>query len=248
MKKILLSSLVVSQSLFAIVSITPIDIGEQVGVHGNIAGSLETKRGNTEKDSYKASTKIVYDNNSTGVTWGEINGEYGKTNNQTDTNNIYLHIRHIHALNAKTLRAEGFVQVQSDRFKQIRRRSLLGADLRYKLEFLKNAKGYIAGGLMGEKIDYISTVDSDENNIRVSSYLSYSIDLTKDAQLSALVYYQPKVDDFNDYINTNKVTLELKVYKELYLNFGISYDIDSKPPVGVKSNDFTQNTSFIYKF
>ena len=65
---------------------------------------------------------------------------------------------------------------------------------------------------------------------------------------SAVLYYQPKFEDMSDYIFSNGLELEVLVYKTLYLSFVTYYDIDSKPAVGVKYTDFTQKTSFIYKF
>ena len=247
MKKILLLTLLASQYLFAIISISPVDIGDKAGLSGNVAASLETKRGNTDTDNYKAGLKINYDDNVSAVTWGEIAGSYGKSNDVVDTNKLYLHIRHIHALTPEVVRAEGFIQIQEDRYKDIKQRFLYGGDIRFKLpKTFKKSKAFIAIGAFNEHITYID--ENVENNLRINSYLAYTAKLNKTSEVSYSLYYQPKIDDFSDYIESHKLNLKINVYKKLFLNFRITYDVDSKPANDLKKYDFYQETAFTLAF
>jgi len=63
-----------------------------------------------------------------------------------------------------------------------------------------------------------------------------------------VAYYQPKVGDINDYVISNALELKILIYEKLYISFLISYNKDAKPAQGVKRVDFSQATSFIYKF
>lgn len=235
-------------SLFALVTISPVDVGTHPGLFNQIAISLETKRGNSEKDNYKGSWRATYDSNASYVTWLEFSGEYGKSNNQKDTNKLFSHLRHIHKTPLENLNVEFFAQLQDDEFKLIKNRTLAGAGVRYKITPLfLNDKVYLGLGGMNERISY-SSQDPRENNTRVSSYLSYTLNFSDTSQLSYMLYYQPLVEDFSDYVNLHVAELKLRIAKKLFLQFSLSYEIDSTPAIDVKKHDFTQNTAFVFEF
>ncbi len=248
MKILIISLLLLTQQLFALVSIVPVEIGENPGLHGKTALSLETKRGNTHKDNYKLAVRFDYDDNRSNHTWIEMSGEYGESNHVKDTNKLYLHLRHIHALHNKNTCAESFLQAQDDEFKLIKRRYVAGAGLRLKIfEIFHGGKGYLGAGGMYENIQYTS-IDPREHNFRLSSYFAYTIKLADDSDLSYTAFYQPKINNFSDYVSAQKLSLKLHIYKRLYLNFQLAYDVDNNPPIGVEEYDFTQTTSFVFDF
>lgn len=248
MKTVIISLLLLTQQLFALVSIVPVEIGEDPGSHGKVAISLETKRGNTHKDNYKLGLRFDYDNNESYHTWIEMSGEYGESNYVKDTNKLYLHLRHIHALSDKTICVEAFTQAQDNEFKLIQRRLLGGAGIRFKIfELFNEGKGYLGVGALYEDIQYTSN-DPKEDNFRLNSYFAYTIKLGDDSDLSYTIFYQPKMDEFSDYVSSQKLALKLHVYKRLYLNFQVAYDVDSNPPMDVEEYDFTQTTSFVFDF
>lgn len=251
MNKIILATLITTQCLFALVTIAPVDIGEKPGLSGGIEAGLETKRGNTDKDAYKASTRIAYDDNSSYVIWGELSGEYGKSNGVEDTNKAFSHIRYIHSLtDDENLRYELFAQLESDDFRQINSRVLSGGGLRYKLfNSESKGKGYFGFGGFYEGIRYKNPqVDPSEDNMRLNTYLAYKVGLSNKSSFSCTLYYQPKIDEFSDYVQSSQVELKLQVFEDLYLKFNASWNVDSKPPVGVKKSDFVQTTTFVFNF
>ncbi|MDA3907630.1 MAG: DUF481 domain-containing protein [Sulfurimonas sp.] len=251
MKKILLIAILTTQYLFALVSITPVELGEKPGLSGKFEAGLETKRGNTDKDNYKASLRVNYDNNESYVIWGEFSGEYGESNYVKDTNKAFSHLRYIHSLtNDENLRYELFAQLESDEFRQINSRTLGGAGLRYRVfNSLKNGKGFFGLGSFYEKIEYNNPqINPSEDNVRLNSYLAYRIDISDMSTFSYVLYYQPKVDDYTDYIVSNQLELKLHILKKLFLKLNVTLDEDSNPPIGVKKTDFTQTTTFVFDF
>lgn len=249
MKKLILMTIVATQTLLALVSIQPVEIGVQPGITGKVEAGFETKRGNTDKDNYKASLRVVYDSNKDYVTWAELSGEYGESNKVEDTNKAYIHLRYIHALTKDNLRGELFFQSQENKFKNIKRRRLGGAGVRYKLfSFFEKDNSYLGLGAFYESILYTTALDEDENTYRLNSYFAYTTPFGDDSTFTYTLYYQPSFDKFNDYIVTNSLELKLHIYKELFLKFNIKYDKDTKPPLGVEDYDFTQTTSFVYNF
>jgi len=251
MKLLILLLLTTTQYLFALISIVPIGIGEEPGTTGSFEAGLETKRGNTHKDNYKTAVRVNYDNNSTYVLWGEISGEYGKANHVEDTNKIYSHMRFIHTLNSKLLNGEIFLQSQEDKFKALAKRRLAGGGLRLELfETLKGGKGYFGFGGFYEYIKHTDpSADPDEGNIRLNSYLSYAVKLAEDSTLAYTMYYQPRIDQFSDYVIANKFELQLHIYLELFLKFSVYYDVDSAHPSSINEDyDFGQTTTFVINF
>ncbi|WP_373035703.1 YdiY family protein [Sulfurimonas sp.] len=251
MKKILLIGILTTQYLFALISIAPVELGEKPGLSGKFEAGLETKRGNTDKDNYKASVRINYDNNASYVIWGEFSGEYGESNYVKDTNKAFSHLRYIHSLtDDENLRYELFAQLESDEFRRINSRLLGGAGLRYRVfNSPKNGKGFFGLGGFYEDIEYTnSQIDPSEDNVRLNSYLAYSVALSDISTFSYVLYYQPKVDDYSDYVFSNELELKLNILKKLFLKLSVTLNEDSNPPVGVKKTDFTQTTTFLFNF
>lgn len=248
MKLILLLLFITSQTLFGLISIAPVKIAEKPGLHGKVSTALQTRRGSTKKENYKAAFRIAYDNNSTFVIWSEISAEYGKSNDVEDTNRLYMHIRYIYAITQEVIRGEILGQLQRDKFKLIRERAISGAGLRFKaFELFESSKGYLGVGGFYENINYTSS-DPTESHIRLNNYFTYTTGLSDSSSLSYTLYYQPVLDNFNDYIESHKFQLKVHVFKELSLNFKLSYDVDSKPPAGINRYDFYQETSFVFEF
>jgi len=250
MKSLLLITLLTIQHLFALVTITPVEIGDKPGFSSTVEAALETKRGNTDTDSYKASARVTYDSNTTYVSWAEISGAYGKANGEENTNKLFFHARYIHAITEESIRGETFLQLENDEFKNINSRALGGIGARFKLHgIVQNSRGYLGIGAFYEDIVYNDPlINPSEENIRANAYFAYSINLNPTSLLAYTLYYQPKVNDLGDNVQSHEVELKLNIYKDLFLKFSLSYNTDSKPAVGVEKYDFTQNTSFIFNF
>ncbi|WP_457744662.1 DUF481 domain-containing protein [Sulfurimonas sp.] len=234
-------------NLYAIVSISPVDIGENPGFTGGVNGSFDTRRGNTESDNYTAGLKVSYDNNISYLMWGEFSFSYGEASGVKNTNNSYTHIRYIRRIK-KSLEWEAFVQSQSNEFTNVDERLLAGGGLRVHINSARLGSLYFGLGFFYEYITYTTKIDTDEENIRGNTYIAYKKDITKDAKFSYVIYYQPLIKNFSDYVISNAAELNILIYKKLYVNFNLTYNKDSKPAIGIKQVDISQKTSFIYKF
>jgi len=247
MKYLLLTLILFTQSLFALISITPVEIGTKAGVHGFTELSLQTQRGNTDKDNYQGALKVIYDNNTTFVTWVEISAKYGETNKVEDTNNAYLHFRYIYALSPEYLRVELFTQLQKDKFQLIKHKEINGLGLRVQLSHIFNSgNGYFGIGGFSEAINYSD--NTYKHNIRLNSYLTYQMQINEKSELSYSFYYQPLYNNLSNTVTTHAFALKVEIYKELFLQLKATYNLDTTPAVSVKKENFTQNTSFIFNF
>jgi len=232
----------------AIITIAPVDIGQKPGTSGMVKGSFETKRGNTDVDNYSAGLRVQYDNNKSYVLWSDFTFSYGMSSGVTNTNKTYAHIRYIHKLYKKSVDWEVFVQSETNEFTKVKHRYLGGGGLRFQNETKSWGQVHIGIGSFYEDIEYTTSVDLRERNIRINSYMAYTKNFTQESSLSYVFYYQPKIDEPSDYITSHGLELTVYIYKELYISLVFYYDYDSKPAIGVKKEDITQKTSFIYKF
>ncbi|MEA1982889.1 MAG: DUF481 domain-containing protein [Campylobacterota bacterium] len=248
MKFIVLCILVVG-NLFGVITIAPAKIGDKPGFSGVLKGSLETKRGNSDVDNYSAGLRAKYDSNTSYLLWSDFTFSYGKASGEINTNKTYAHVRYLHTFfDISSLNYEAFVQSETNEFTNVADRLLLGGGLRYNADLKEYGNVFIGLGGFYENIRYLTLNDPKEKNSRLNSYISYTKSFDKDSKLSYVLYYQPKLEEVSDYIFSNGFELQVLIYESFYLNFVLYYDIDSKPAFDVKESDFTQKTSFIYKF
>lgn len=237
-------------SLFGIVNISPNEVGLRPGVAGYIQAAVNNQRGNTDKDEYDFSSSISYDNNHSYVTWLDFNYVYGDVGGVTNENKAYAHYRFLHTLFDPDWNWELFAQNQGDDFRQIERRLLGGAGLRWR--FLSSeafGRIYFGSGAYYEYLNYTDPqIDPKEYNTRLNFYLSYTKKFGKDARVSLSSYYQPKVNNFHDYYTYSGASLLLYIYGTIYLKMSVSYASDSIPAVGVKRDDFQHTSSIGWKF
>ena len=237
--------------LQALITITPVELGEKPGYSGKVGVSLSTKRGNSDTDAYKFASRLTYDDNRSYVTWLQIAGEYGKASGVKNVQKLYAHLRYIHNITDKYHVYELAAQTEEDEFRLIRHRRLVAAGYRHR--FFQNdakLKAFVGVGAIYENIRYTDPqTNPNENNARASTYASLSYMFKKDMSASVISYYQPKFSDTEDFVTVNTFELKLKIVDRLFLNFTLHYNYDSRPAIGVASKyDFSQDTAFIYQF
>lgn len=235
--------------LHALITITPVELGEKPGHSGKVGVSLSTKRGNSDTDAYKLASRLMYDNNISYVTWLQIAGEYGKASGVKNVQKLYAHLRYIHNLTDRYNVYELAAQTEEDEFRLIQSRRLVAAGYRHRFfQRNKKLKAFVGLGAIYEIIRYTQD-NPNEKNARASMYASLSYRFKKDMSTSVISYYQPKFDDTADFVTVNTFELKLKIIDKLFLNFTLHYNYDSQPALGVESKyDFSQDTAFIYEF
>ena len=232
----------------AIITIAPVEIGAKPGLSGKLSASLQTKRGNTDKDEYSGGLRIQYDSNTTYLFWGDIIGSYGEASGSTNTNKFYTHLRYLNKLNKDSLTAEVFVQSEGNEFTNVKYRRLAGGGLRYKFSESSFGKFFIGAGAFFEQIRYTSEIDPDESNVRINSYISYTKEFGDKSKVAYVGYYQPNTEDFEDIVISNGLELKIHVVEKLYITLQVYYDVDTKPAIGIEESDFTQKTLFLWEF
>ena len=237
-------------SLFAIINISPNEVGLRPGVSGYVQAAVNNQRGNTYKDEYNLASRISYDNNKSYVTWIDFNYAYGTAQGIENENKAYAHYRFLHTMYTEDWNWELFVQNEGDDFRKIQRRLLGGTGVRWR--FLNSqAFGRIYLGVGGyyEYLNYTTpSVNPVEHNSRMNLYIAYTKKFGKDARVSLASYYQPKMNAIADYYTYSGVSLLFYVYGAIYLKMEVHYTSDSMPAIGVKRDDFQHKASIGWKF
>lgn len=257
MKNIFLMLLVVLTPLLAIVDIAPQEVGEKPGVSGNIAGSYIGKSGNTEKNEYDFSGKIQYDSNDDFLAFLQGSYEFAESKGVKIEDQKFFHFRFLNKLNDESLYGEFFSQYKQDIFKDISNRWLNGVNVRWRFvnspEF---GKLYVGVGVLFENIQYTNSptepagtmIQPNENSLRLNTYMAYKHNLSSNAKLNMIGYYQPNLEQNSDYYASYTAELELHIIKEAYLSLIYRYEYDSKPAISVEKTDRTIKTSIVWKF
>jgi putative salt-induced outer membrane protein YdiY len=248
--RVLLLFLYLISTSHALVSIAPVDIGAKPGLSGNLSGSVSGKSGNTEKEEYALGGRLQYDEGSRYVVWGVLTYEYGTSEGVKNEDKTYAHLRYIRALYDGDWCGELFVQTEQDSFREINDRSLAGAGARWRFfDSQEWGRGYAGLGVFFEKVAYShDTLNPDEHNRRLNSYIAYTKRFMAASKVSYIGYYQPRFGEYDDFVALQSLELIVPVYGKLSLSLAFTYDYDSRPPAGVEKRDTAYKTALFWEF
>ena len=143
-------------------------------------------------------------------------------------NNRFAHLRYNYKVNA-WLRWEVFTQILNNVITQIHTRFLVGTGPRFKLLKTKYVRMYAATLAMYEREKDITVPIIYHNDIRSSSYFSFTITPRENIELISTTFYQPLYRDFSDYRILNQAKLKVKASKHFSLSVNWDYLYDSAP-------------------
>ena len=253
-KIILLNLMAYSVSTHAIVSVDDVKIDpltQELGVKATINLDLQGKNGNTKNARYSFGTKLQsYNPDSTQLLI--LNYEYGESSGVKDTDNGYLHLRHVWYYTEDTF-LELFAQVEDDEFKRLSIRQLAGGGARFKLiENPVKHSAFLGAGAFYSKEeleDTPTTTDGGtERTTRLNIYQVYKYQLNDSARLLNTLYYQPDIKEFSDYRLLDKFTFQVDINKSMSINISLDIARDNKPPQDVEQTDTSYKTGFEYRF
>jgi len=176
-------------------------------------------------------------------------GSYGflKTNGVENVSNAYLHIRYNKKLN-NWLRWEIFGQYQNNAITQIDSRFLFGTGPRFKLIKVKKFRMYTGCLFMYEREKEKTDPVIVHNDLRNSSYISFSWNPRENIELTSTTYYQPLLKKFADYRVMNQLGFKINATPHFGMETKWSYLYDSYPAGEAPKAPFLFSTGFSYDF
>ncbi|NOG44413.1 MAG: DUF481 domain-containing protein [Calditrichaeota bacterium] len=170
-----------------------------------------------------------------------VSGDFGWEDRKSFSNSLLFHLRNIHDLSAR-FKLELFVQLDYDKEHLLISRKLTGAGLRSHLFSLGSDKLWIGNSIFfeQEKYDLPKTAkhDSELNNLRISTYLTFKKKIKEYINWDSVVYYQPMLDQLGDYKIIGETGLTFEIEDQISLAIGFNYRFDSIPADGIKKNDY----------
>jgi len=143
-------------------------------------------------------------------------------------NNSFFHLRFNRKLN-DWLRCEIFAQAQNNLITQMRARILFGTGPRFKILSNKIIRLYAASLVMYEREKENTRPFIKHNDLRSSSYISFTITPISNVELISTTFYQPLFKKISDYRILNEATLKVKATKHFSLSANWQYLHDRFP-------------------
>jgi Protein of unknown function, DUF481 len=178
-----------------------------------------------------------------------IMGQYGflKAGGQKFIRNGFGHLRYNRKFN-NLLRWEAFVQAQNNFITQIDSRYLIGTGPRFKLADTKSFHLYAACLFMYE-YEKESTVPAVvHNDIRNSSYISFTIKLDQMVELISTTFYQPLLKKMSDFRILNEAQLRIKTGKHFAFTVQWNYLHDRFPAGNAPQTTYDLEMGLQYGF
>lgn len=220
------------------------------GFSGSINVDALAQTGNTDFQLLGLGGRLNF-NRISGYTFLVFSGEHGWNEGKQFSNELITHIRNVEALE-DWLQFEAFVQFDYNRKRKLVSRELIGAGLRYKIITSENFRFRLGTAYFFEAEQYNLDEQAlhDKHTIahRVSSYITFEIDLKNDITFLSVSYFQPDLKDFADYrmISENSIILNLSKSFDFNIKFNLRYD--ATPPDEIKDLDTITKFGLTFNF
>lgn len=170
-----------------------------------------------------------------------------KTGNSEVANALTHHFRFKVKLN-KWISAEIYTQGQFNKVLMIQERYLLGSGPRFRVIRTDSFRLYTGHSLMYEYEKSSAVPHSIARNLRISNYVSFTWQASKNFTLIHTSYFQPLANMISDFRYFAQTDLFFAITKKLRFKSSYYFTYDSKPVQGVVKNThlFTSGISFSF--
>jgi hypothetical protein len=202
---------------------------DSVGWKGSLNASMSLTQNTTKIFGASVGAHLQYKTSNDQGLW-LILGQYGflKSGGQKFISNSLGHIRYNRKVN-NVIRWEVFGQLQYNLITKIKLRSLLGTGPRFRIVKKEKFRLYAACLFMYENEKELTTPVVRHNDLRNSSYVSFTIIPKDNIQIISTTFYQPLLKKFNDYRMLNQVVFAVEATKGFTMTLNWEYLYDSSP-------------------
>ena len=222
----------------------------KLGFTGNLNFEAVAVTGNTDFQLLDIGGRLNY-NYGDDYTFLVLDAGYGWESGNPFVGQMFAHLRHV-ITPAQIYQVELFTQYDNNKKRLLLNRELIGGGIRFRLLTEDDFKFRLGIAYMFEAEDYDLSASSIHGNStkahRMSSYVTFNYDLVENLSFVSVTYYQPKLDDWNDYkiVSENALVIDPGKLVDLYIKFNLRFD--SFPPDGIKKNDTTTKMGISFKF
>jgi hypothetical protein len=174
------------------------------------------------------------------------NLDFIRADRENFENRGYEHFRYNYKVR-DWLTWEAFAQAQYNKPLRLDFRGLVGTGPRFKVFVTKQARAYVASLVMIER-ENITGSPSVNRDVRLGSYVSFTVEPNPKVRLVSTTYYQPNVRAPSDYRLASDSTFSAGVTQKLAVFASFSVLYDTRPPLGVVSSSYTFKNGIVYGF
>ncbi len=174
--------------------------------------------------------------------------DFKEANDDALVNKGIQHLRYNYAFKPK-VSWEAFAQSQYDAISKISFRGLLGSGFRFTLWNNPKYKIFLGNLFMYEYEE--NKIDEERfyhRDFRGSSYLSCSLHPSDAVSFVSTTYYQPRLNNFEDYRLSNETSLALRIFKNLAFKSTFTYVYDAFPVEGIPNTQYKFTNGILYSF
>jgi hypothetical protein len=233
-----LALLVRTASAFGQVNVEPLRAQvKDKGFGARVAFSAAGYAGNTQ-GMVLGSSGFVGFHSVRHLAYMAASGNFAKLGGVVSIANWFAHVRHDYELGWR-VSWEAFAQLESDRFRRITWRELLGTGPRFMVVKEEPIDVFLATAYMYEYTTLSGSARRESGGVhRSSSYVAMSLRAHPKIVLTSVTYVQPRIDDPSDLRVLSVLDADLEVTKRLHSRISSKYRYDSLPPADVRSSDF----------
>jgi hypothetical protein len=212
------------------------------GVHGKLGGSITTYSGNTTGTELGGSALVGY-RDGRELVYFSTNANYANLGGDVQVANAFVHFRYNHVVN-DWVAAEAFTQGESDRFRRLRLRTLVGVGPRFKLAESEVVSLFYGVSYMYEHTSLGASVADKPvrpaDVHRMNNYAALLIVLEpKRAAVTNTLYCQPRFDDFRDLRLLDILSLDVSITGVISASLQATLRYESPVPESIKAADLT---------
>lgn len=210
------------------------------GLFGKLSGSITSYRGNTLGTELGASAFVAYQRGPN-LAYLSANGAYTRLSGTVSVANAFAHLRYNRMLD-EWFSVEAFVQGESDRFRQLELRTLLGLGPRFLVLDEEWVSLYYGSSYMYEHNEVSDGVVPvrPANVHRWNNYGTVVIVLDENrASISNTFYYQPRFDDFSDARLLDIFALDVSIVGRISAGLQATVRYENPVPRSIKRTDLT---------
>ncbi len=228
-----------------IVNVLPSARGDDTGLSGSVHIGADWRSGNTELLLFRAGARGLY-SNSRDMFLVLAQGEIGVKSGERFVARVFEHARYRRVAHG-LWRVEAFVQHESDQFRRLSLRALLGVGARYERPLGGGGLVAIGSAYVAEQEQLREGDEPDAGDEtlshRSSSYIALELPFGRDAELVQTIFVQPRLSDLSDIRVLNETALRVPVAGTMSLRTSLTVSHDGAPPSGVSATDFALRSS-----
>ena len=247
-----LAAILLTNTAWSIVNIESHVVGDLPdGYSGHIDFNVAGQSGNTEKLNAGVGGRLNWASGKH-TFFMLADYQYGESEGQKDTNKSFAHARYIQSVTA-SYAWESFIQVETDEFRRLEPRLMLGGGARFSWLGDDKNHAHILGVGMFYQVDFIANEPGEEDEgteetLRGNFYWTYKAKINERVSFVNTIYVQPSLKDLGDILALDQLALVVNLMDKLDLKLGLDIAYDSKPADDLVETDTVYSAALRYSY